>query len=221
MYNDQSYNRVGAAPRIFGLSLLVLVLAFGGALWFDFLGLIDVTALLSPALRWVGLSPREEPVTDDNELLLEDERLSKREEALAILSDQLTERAQVLEGREADLLALAEQLDEREAELIDRENSVTEAIRRVENERAALVRLSTYLTNMPPADAVDIMVNYPDPLLLDVLLMTDELAGANGQASLVPFWLSQMPAERAAIIGEKLEMLPEIGSAASTGGTAQ
>ena len=219
MYNDQSYNRVGAAPRIFGLALLVLVLAFGGALWFDFLGLIDVTALLSPALRWVGLSPREDAVTEDNALLLEDERLAKREEALAILSDQLTERAQILETQEADLLALAQQLEERESALVDRENSVTEAIRRVENERAALVRLSTYLTNMPPADAVAIMVNYPDPLLLDVLLMTDELATQSGQASLVPFWMSQMPADRAATIGEKLEMLPEISSA--TGGTAQ
>lgn len=219
MYNDQSYNRVGAAPRIFGLALLVLVLAFGGALWFDFLGLIDVTALLSPVLRLVGLSPREQPITEDTALLLEDERLAKREEALAILGDQLTERAQILEAREAELLTLAEQLEEREATLADRENSVTQAIRRVENERAALVRLSTYLTNMPPADAVDIMVNYTDPLLLDVLLVTDELAAAAGQASLVPFWLSQMPPDRAATIGEKLEMLPEISSA--TGGTAQ
>ena len=71
------------------------------------------------------------------------------------------------------------------------------------------MRLSTYLTNMPPADAVAIMVNYRDPLLLDVLLMTDDLAEASGRLSLVPFWLSQMPADRAAAIGEKLEMLPE------------
>jgi flagellar protein FlbB len=214
MYNDQGYNRVGAAPRIFGLTLLVLVLALGGALWFDFLGLIDVTALLSPALRWVGLEPREEPVVvEDSPLLLEDERMSKREQALAILSDQLDEREQSIEAQEAELDALAEQLEEREAALADRENSVNAALRRVENERAALVKLSTYLTNMPPADAVAIMVGYRDPLLIDVLLMTDELAEQSGQASLVPFWLSQMPADRAAVIGEKLEMLPEIEGA--------
>lgn len=213
MYNDQGYGRANAAPRIFGLSLLVLVLALGGALWFDFLGLIDVTAVFAPALRWVGLEPRAEAVEADSPLLLENERIGKREEAIAILGDELDERAQTLEAREAELQALAEQLDAREAALDDREKSVSEALRRVENERAALVKLSTYLTNMPPADAVEIMVNYRDPLLLDVLLMTDELAEAGGQASLVPFWLSQMPPARAAIIGEKLEMLPEIEGA--------
>jgi len=213
MYSDQGYSRVGAAPRIFGLTLLVLVLGLGGALWFDFLGLIDVTAALSPALRWVGLEPREEAVEPDDPFLLESERIGKREEALAVLSDQLGEREQAILSREAELEAFAESLEERESALRDRENSVSEALRRVENERAALVKLSTYLTNMPPADAVDIMVNYGDPLLLDVLLMTDTLAEEGGRASLVPFWLSQMPADRAAIIGEKLEMLPEIEGA--------
>lgn len=214
MYDDQGYSRVSAAPRIFGLTLLVLVLAFGGALWFDFLGLIDVTSLFSPALRWVGLEPREEPVAvEDSPLLLEDERLAKREEALSILSDQLDERTQSLDAREAELQALAEQLEEREGAIVDRENSVNEALRRVENERAALVKLSTYLTNMPPEDAVDIMVGYRDPTLINVLLVTDELAEEAGQASIVPFWLSLMPSDRAAAIGEKIEMLPEIEGA--------
>jgi len=214
MYDDQGYSRVGAAPRIFGLTLLVLVLALGGALWFDFLGLIDVTSLFSPALRWVGLEPREEPVAvEDSPLLLEDERLAKREEALAILSDELDGRAEGLAEREAELEALAEQLEEREAALADREKSVIEALRRVENQRAALVKLSTYLTNMPPEDAVDIMVGYRDSTLIDVLLVTDELAEEAGQASIVPFWLSLMPSERAAIIGEKIETLPEIEGA--------
>jgi flagellar protein FlbB len=62
---------------------------------------------------------------------------------------------------------------------------------------------------MPPADAVEILVNYGDQVLLDILLVTDELADDAGQASLVPYWLSLMPAERAAAIGEMLEMLPE------------
>ena len=210
MHNDSGYNRAGAAPRIFGLTLLILVLVLGGALWFDFLGLIDVTALMAPALRWVGLEPREERVTVDPPFVLERERLAKREEAVAILSGELDERERALAGRETQIEAIAQQLEEREAVLADRENSVNQALRRVENQRAALVRLSQYLTNMPPADAVDIMVNYPDPLLLDVLLTTDDLAEAAGQASLVPFWLSRMPPVRAAAIGEKLELLPEM-----------
>lgn len=210
MYNDASYNRVGAGPRLFALTLLVVVLSVGGALWFDFLGLIDVTSTFAPVLRLVGLEPRTEPAVADDPLLLEEARMRKRETALSIRADELDRREVFLDDREAELQTLAQQLREKEATLQDRENSVSEAMRQVENERAALVRLSTHLTNMPPQDAVSIMVNYPDRLLLNVLLMTDELAVAERRLSLVPFWLSLMPPARAATIGERLEMLPEL-----------
>jgi flagellar protein FlbB len=211
---DQGAGRVSAVPRVLGLLLLVLLLAGGGALWFDFLGVIDVTSLFAPVLRLVGLEPREQPVElTDDPLLLDSERLAKREEALSIRSDELDQRELELSELETELVTLQEQLSEREAALADRENSVNQALRRVDNERAALVRLSGYLTGMPPADAVEIMVNYNDPLLIDVLLTTDELAEAAGQQSLTSFWLSQMPPQRAAVIGEKLEMLPEIEGA--------
>lgn len=213
MYDDQGYGRARAWPRIFGLILLVAVLAVGGALWFDFLGLFDVTGVFAPALRWVGLEPREAVVETEDPLLLSESRISKREEAVALLEDELLQREQELTEREAELKLIADQLEQREAELSDRENSVNERLRQVENERAALVKLSGYLTNMPPADAVGQMVNYNDDLLLDVLLVTDELAEASGQASLVPFWLSQLPADRAAAVGERLSLLPEIEGA--------
>jgi flagellar protein FlbB len=213
MYNDQGYSRVGAGPKIFGLTLLVVILGVGGALWFDFLGLVDVTGFFAPALRWVGLQPREDTTEADDPLLLEGSRLQKREDALALREDEITQRTSGLETLEGELQLLADQLEERETELDDRENSVSERLRQVENERAALVKLSGYLTNMPPADAVAQMVNYTDDLLLDVLLVTDDLAQESGRASLVPFWLSKLPADRAAAVGERLSLLPEIEGA--------
>jgi len=50
-------------------------------------------------------------------------------------------------------------------------------------------------------------------VLLSVLLVTDELAEESGRASLVPFWLSRLPADRAAAVGERLSLLPEIEGA--------
>ena len=70
MYSDQGYGRARAWPRIFGLTLLVVMLGVGGALWFDFLGLVDVTGFFAPALRWVGLEPRETAIEADDPLLL-------------------------------------------------------------------------------------------------------------------------------------------------------
>lgn len=213
MYSGPGYSRAGAAPRIFGLTLLVLVLAIGGALWFDFLGLIDVTGLLAPALRWVGLAPREGTTDADDPFLLEGARLSKQEEALALREEELNQRDEALLTRESELNQLAEQLAAKEEALVERENSVNDRLRQVENERAAVVKLSTYLTNQPPEDAVAIMVGYSDQLLLSVLLVTDELADQADRQSLVPYWLSLMPADRAAIIGERLALLPELEGA--------
>jgi len=213
MYNDQGFGRARAWPRIFGLTLVVVILGVGGALWFDFLGLVDVTGFFAADLRWVGLEPRETAIEADDPLLLEGSRLEKREEALALREDELIQRGAAVGEREAELQLLADQLEAREVELEDRENSVSERLRQVENERAALVKLSGYLTNMPPADAVAQMVSYSDDDLLDVLLVTDELAQESGQASLVPFWLSQLPADRAAAVGERLLLLPEIEGA--------
>jgi flagellar protein FlbB len=213
MYNDPTYSRVSAWPRIFGLALLVVILGVGGALWFDFLGLVDVTGFFAPALRWVGLAPREAEADVEDPMLLAGSRLDKREEALALREDELAQRTAELDARETELVQLSDQLEERESALSDRENSVIERLRQVENERAALVKLSGYLTNMPPADAVEQLVEYSDELLLNVLLITDELAEASGQASLVPFWLSLLPADRAAAVGERLSLLPEIEGA--------
>ena len=56
MYSDQGYSRVGAGPRIFGLTLLVIVLAVGGALWFDFLGLVEA-GNLDGAVAWLAKRP--------------------------------------------------------------------------------------------------------------------------------------------------------------------
>ena len=213
MYSEGGYSRVGAAPRIFGLLMLVIILVTGGAVWFDYLGLIDVTRFLAPALRWVGLQPREDEVEAENPLLLESSRLGKREEALLLLQDELDRWEAELESREAGLQQLEQQLEERRAEIDDLENSLTERLRQVENERAARVKLSGYLTSQAPEDAVAQMVEYPDDLLIDVLLITDELAEEQGGFSYVPVWLSLFPRERAATIAEKIALRPEIEGA--------
>ncbi len=213
MYSEGGYSRVGAAPRIFGLLMLVIILVTGGAVWFDYLGLIDVTRLLAPALRWVGLQPREDEVEAENPLLLESSRLGKREEALLLLQDELDRWEAELESREAGLQQLEQQLEERRAEIDDLENSLTERLRQVENERAARVKLSGYLTNQTPEDAVAQMVEYPDDLLIDVLLITDELAEEQGGFSFVPVWLSLFPRARAATVAEKIALRPEIEGA--------
>lgn len=202
------YSRVGAGPRIFGLFFLILFLVAGGALWFDYLGIIDVTSVFAPVLRLVGIDARTEETDVDNPLLLESERLAKREQALALLQDELQRRETDLNEREESVLRREEELSEWEEELVDREKSLSDTLRGVENRRAELVRISQDLTSMPPDDAVAILSEYDDQLLIDTLRVTEELAQEAGELSLVSVWLSRLPASRAAEVQRKMTLKP-------------
>jgi flagellar protein FlbB len=203
------YERVGPIPKIILLVLLLLVMVAGGAIWFDYLGVIDAKTTLAPILRLVGLAPRTaDPVSDDPGLL-DAERLAKREEALALREDELEKREAGILEREREIARMQEQLEARERDIEDREISFNERMRRDENKRAALVQNSRDLTNMRPDDAVKILTSYDDQLLIDTLRVTEELAQEAGAFSFVSLWLSQMPSERAAEIQRKMTIRAE------------
>jgi flagellar protein FlbB len=202
------YSRVGAGPRIVGLIFLILFLAAGGALWFDYLGIIDATSVFAPALRLVGIEARQTEPQLESPLLLESERIAKREAALNLLQDELRRLESDLESREAEVLRREEELAEWERELVQRENSLSDTLRGVENRRAVLERISQDLTSMPPDDAVAILSEYDDQLLIDTLRVTEQLAQQAGELSLVSVWLSRLPADRAAEVQRKMTLKP-------------
>ncbi len=125
------YTRVGAAPRIFFLVLLILVLGFGGLIWFDILGIIDVKDTLSPITRFLGLSTRQPLEDAEDPLLLDRERLAMSEEALDIRMEELQQFEATLESREQEMAQRTAELDEREETIAERENFIQPAPRRV------------------------------------------------------------------------------------------
>jgi flagellar protein FlbB len=64
------------------------------------------------------------------------------------------------------------------------------------------------LTGMPPERAVDIIAAMSDQDAIDVLRMTEEIAGREGTSSIVPYWLSLLPSERAAELMRKMAGRP-------------
>ncbi len=201
--------RVRAFPRILLLFLLLVGLTAGGALWFDVLGLIDITDTISPIIRLFGGEGRRDPAaTAESPVLLDAARLAKDQEALQFREQELEDREVELAAAQADFEQRLAELQEREQAQADRENSFNERVARYDNRRANLVQISRDLTAMPPANAVAIMQGYDDVFLIDVLRVTEELAQQNGTASLVPFWLSQLPDERVAELQRKMALVP-------------
>ena len=139
------------------LLLLILILLIGGALWFDYLGLLNVKETFAPATRLVGISSPEKLENEDDLLLLERERLSKREEALKLNREALEANLAELEKMETEVRQKMEMLEEKEKALAEREKSFNERVKQYENKRANLRQSAEYFNGMPPQRAVEML----------------------------------------------------------------
>ncbi|MDC7235764.1 MAG: flagellar protein FlbB [Spirochaetales bacterium] len=194
--------------KIFFLIVLIVVLIVGGLLWVDFLGLIDARETLTPVLRLVRLDVPEPVEQSDDMYLLDRERLAKQQEALDIREAALVAREEGIVLREAELEELGSQLEETRKSIEEKEKSLNEALKTYDNKRANLEQNAKYLEGMPPENAVSIMVEMQDTELVELLRTSERLAVESGKASLVAYWLSLMPAERAAELQSKMALKP-------------
>ncbi|HOX17325.1 MAG TPA: flagellar protein FlbB [Spirochaetales bacterium] len=204
-----SFGRPRVLGRIVVMLILILALVVGGLIWFDFLGLIDAKAVFAPAYRLVGIDTAERSLFDpDSPTLLDDERLGKQLATLEAGRQELAALASSLDSREAELQALAEDLADREAALADREKSFNSSLEAFDNRKANVEQNARYLTGMRPADAVEILGSMDDQLVIDVLRMVEDIARREGTDSIVAYWLSLMPSDRAAALQRKMAEKP-------------
>ncbi len=199
--------------RVFGrvvvMLIMILALAIGGLFWFDYLGIVDAKAFFAPALRLAGLRTRTgEALPSDSPTLLDDERFAKQLGAVEAMRQELSERERQAEERQAAVEAMAQEIDDRARELDEREISFKQMAERYENRRANVEQNARYLTGMPPADAVRILAASDDQTVIDVLRAVEELAAKSGEASVVAYWLSLLPAERSATLQRKMNEKP-------------
>ncbi len=202
------YGGIGTGARIFILFLIVIILALGGIIWFDYLGLIDAKETLAPVFGFLGVKKRTPVQATDDPLLLERERLKKQEEALAIKAEELAKREEQIKKTENELKQKLEKVAEKEKALLEREKSFNERVKAFENRRVNLIQNSKYLVGMPPEKAVQILLKMDDQDIIDTFRVTEEEAKKSGETSLVAYWLSLMPPQRAAELERKMARKP-------------
>ena len=199
----------GTGLRIFVLLLLIIVLFFGGILWFDYLGIINAREQIAFVY---GLINREKPIKiedTDSEFLLEEERYNKIREALDIYEEELNRKNEEIANLDMEVRQRMQLLDEKEKAFLERENSFNERTNLYENKIANIEQSSKYLTGMPPAKATDILVEMNDQDVIDILRVTERIAQESGEMSLVAYWLSLLPPERSAAIKRKMSIKPD------------
>jgi len=203
------YGGSGAFPRIISLVFVIIVIAIGGSLWFDYLGVIDVKDTYAPVFRFFGLGGRTKILDPDDPGLLDSERLHKMMVAVDLRNEELQLREESLIGKEQELLQLSTAMDEQRKAVEDQEKSLKERLRQYDNTIENVRQNARYLNGMPPAKAVAMLLHMSDQDMIDHLRMVEQLAQEAGEDSSVAYWLSLMPADRAATIQRKMAIKPK------------
>jgi flagellar protein FlbB len=200
------FNIIG---RIIVLIILILVMAAGGLVWFDYLGVIDAKTALAPVYRLFGREGRTQSPADPDELLsLDAERLAIRLEALALYELELDTQNQDIQTRRGEIEQMAQEVEVRQKAVEDQEKTFNDMRQQAEDKASNVETNARYLASMPPVNAVERINAMEDQEAIDVLRMTEDIARREGTTSLVSVWLQQMPAERAATLQRKMAGSP-------------
>jgi flagellar protein FlbB len=185
--------------KIIYLLLLSVFLVVVGFFWLDYIGLINLDRMFHKV--YSREAPRVVDAKNDEPSLVEREEFEK--EKL-----KLRERIEEIDKREAHLVEAEKSLDTERDKLEDKKKGLDLETRKLENEKKKYsgymknVRdLAQKIGNIPPDDAVAIMLRWEDALVIDVLRQMDADAADAGRQSITSFLLSKMtPRERASRI---------------------
>jgi flagellar protein FlbB len=181
--------------RIIVLIVLILVLAGGGLIWFDYLGVVDAKTVLAPLYRFIGReAPTAGPIGPDEFANLDAERLAVRLEAEALRELDMDRREADIATREAEVEQMAQQLEEDRKAVEEMEKTINDVRLSAENIDRNVEGISLWLTSMQPERAVAILMAMADQNAISVLRKTEEIAQRDGTSSLVPYWFQLMAA---------------------------
>ena len=183
------------------LLFLVIILILIGLMWFDYLGIVHAKSLFAPVYKLFGLAPQTSvSVTQNDPSLmadLDEDRLSKRLEALEIRAQEL------------DNIQISQELDDLRKSQEEREKTFNNTVKKYDDREVNIVQNAKNLTGMPPENAVAILNAMEDQDVIDTLRKVEEIAQAEGTTSMVSYWMSLMPADRVAVIQRKMVSKPK------------
>lgn len=198
------------AAKSFGKSivliLIILILIVGGLLWFDRLGVVNVKSLFSPVYKVLHKEAQTSQTASQSKPLvanLDEDRLKKQREANDIYKEELDKREADIAALEAQNAQIAAELKEREKNQEEREKTFNLELQKYDTKNVNIEQIAKNLNGMRPEAAVNILIAMDDQDVIDVLRKVEEIAAAEGTASMGSYWLSLMPADRVAQINRK------------------
>lgn len=189
-------NKFSDKIKIIYLSIVIIFSLFFIAYLMDSWGMIRLQNYL-PFLK------NEPPVVDvmedsETEIALEklrkeQEKLKDEEIRLQEIADHQTEEKKDIEEKLAEIKEMQKGLEEQKA-AIEKEKSS-------ENNRSKKIKdMAKRIYSMPPDDSVAIVAGWSNSDLVDVFIQMEKDAASEGRQSIVPYLMTKMPRDRAAVI---------------------
>ncbi|MDR2658967.1 MAG: flagellar protein FlbB [Spirochaetaceae bacterium] len=199
----------GDVGRSLLLLFMIILISAGGLLWFDYLNVIDIKTMLAPIYRRLGLEARTQSAISKGEMLnIDAERLAVRLETLDLREMEMKKQESDIQTRLAQIEQMSAELEDRQKGLDERENSMNALSEEASSRERNIDQIARYLNGMPPQNAVAIIEAMDDQSAIDVMRRVEEIAQAEGAASIVSYWFSLLPPDRAAEIQRKMSIRP-------------
>lgn len=182
--------------KVLYLVVLIGFLGVAASLLFDYMGVIDIGRMTSS----ISSDPLAIDASDDEPSLIEREEFEKEKR-------KLLERIEDLDKREAILTEKEQELNSESLKLVEMQRGLELEKKKLQdqkNEYAGYEKnvkvLADKVANMPPEESVKIMINWEEPLIIDVLRQMDAAAASAGRASITSYLITLMPKEKASRI---------------------
>lgn len=189
--------------------LVIAIFFFSGVIVF----FLDRVGIIQAADYLPFLEETNPAVVDDSSYPTEVEKMKikKWEEKLIEREEKIFQWEEKLKKQESDL-------KQKELELSEKEKSITQERKKLAmltkdwNDRQKKIEdMADKVSNMPPEKAKEMMVNWTDFDIIEVLREMDKSAQAQGRASITPYLLTLFKPERRAEITRKM-LLPPLES---------
>ncbi len=194
------------------LLMLIIIMALGGLLWFDYLGVVHMKSVFSPLYKLIGKEPQTSvTATSSNPVAvdLDQDRINKQREAIDLRVEELDKRESEISQKEKLNEQIASELSNREKSQEEREKTFNQTLKQYDDKNVNIEQIAANLNGMRPEAAVNILLAMDDQTVIDVLRKVEEIAARNGTSSMGSYWLSLMPAARAAEIQRKMLSKPD------------
>lgn len=183
--------------KIFFLIILIFMISAFGAFWMDHIGLIDLARYTK---KFKKGHESVELAKDDEPSLVEREEFEKEKQKLLERIEGIDKREALIKEREKGIDSDKEKLDEVKKGLDLEKKKFDDDKKKYSGYTKNVQNLAQKIGSMPPEEAVNIMIKWEDPLVIDVLRQMDADAEAAGKQTITSYLITLMPKDKASRI---------------------